>query len=78
MTFNGHRDFMSRYRFLSVRILLTLLMPVVFSVASMAEEDPSRAADYDALRKLRFTFEDAVNSNDLAKLKPALATVSPA
>lgn len=44
-----------------------------FSSAVVAADDAGRAADHDALRKLRAAYEDAVNSNDLAKLKPLLA-----
>jgi len=44
-----------------------------FSSAGLAADDPGRAADHDALRRLRAVYEDAVNSNDLAKLKPLLA-----
>jgi ketosteroid isomerase-like protein len=44
-------------------------MLLVFSPMLLADEE----ADHNALRKLRATYEDAVNHNDLAKLKPVLA-----
>jgi ketosteroid isomerase-like protein len=50
----------------SLFVIATLL---VFSSALWADEE----ADRSALRKISSTYEDALNSNDLAKLKPVLA-----
>jgi len=55
------------------RTLLLFAGVFGFCSAAMAADDADRSADHDALRKLRATYEDAVNSNDLAKLKPLLA-----
>ena len=44
-----------------------------FSSAAPVADDADRATDHDALRKLRATYEDAINNNDLTKLKPLLA-----
>ena len=53
--------------------LLAFAAFLSLSSATVAADDAGRAADHDALRKLRATYEDAVNSNDLTKLKPLLA-----
>lgn len=55
------------------RTLLVFAALLSSSSAAMAADDAGRAADHDALRKLRAAYEDAVNSRDLAKLKPLLA-----
>jgi ketosteroid isomerase-like protein len=54
-------------------MLLFLAAILSFPLALSAVEDPSRAADYDALRHLRSTYEDALSSNNLAEVKPLLA-----
>jgi ketosteroid isomerase-like protein len=55
------------------RTLCVAAVFLSFSSAAAAAEDADRAADHDSLRKLRATYEDAVNNNDLTKLKPLLA-----
>jgi len=55
------------------RTLFVFAVFLGFSSAGVAADDADRAADHDALRKLRATYEDAVNSHDLAKLQPLLA-----
>ena len=55
------------------RMLVVFVAFLGLSSAVLAADDAGRAADHDALRKLRAVYEDAVNSNDLAKVKPLLA-----
>jgi ketosteroid isomerase-like protein len=57
-----------RHRFFW-RSLFVFAILFVFSSALWADEE----ADRSALRKISATYEDALNSNDLAKLKPLLA-----
>ena len=54
----------SVWQTLSAFAMLLVLPPLVLS---------GQEADHNALRKLRATYEDALNSNDLTRLKPALA-----
>jgi ketosteroid isomerase-like protein len=49
--------------------LFALATLLVFSSAAVADEE----ADHNALRKIRATYEDALNNNDLTKVKPLLA-----
>src|SRR5208337_4308476 len=58
-------------RYLSRRLFVFAVVLGLFSFA--AADDGDRAADHEALRKLRATYEDAVNGNNLAPLKPLLA-----
>jgi ketosteroid isomerase-like protein len=51
------------------RSLFVLAVLLVFSSMLQADDE----ADRNALRKISSTYEDALNSNDLAKLKPVLA-----
>ena len=55
------------------RLLVALVAGLGSFTAVAAAQEADRAADHDALRKLRATYEDAVNNNDLARLKPLLA-----
>jgi ketosteroid isomerase-like protein len=64
---------MLQHRCLVVRILLVFVALVSLPLALAATEDPSRAVDYDALRNLRSIYEDALNNNDAAMIKPLLA-----
>ena len=49
--------------------LFAFLMLLFLSPVVLADEE----ADHNALRKLRATYEDALNNNGLTRLKPALA-----
>jgi ketosteroid isomerase-like protein len=51
------------------RSLFVFAILLFFSTLLLADED----ADRNALRKLSSTYEDALNNNDLGKIKPALA-----
>jgi len=51
------------------RSLFVFAILLVFSSVLRADEE----ADRNALRKISSTYEDALNNNDLAKLKPVLA-----
>ena len=64
---------MFSHRCAVLRMPLLLAAILSFPLALAAAEDPSRAADYDALRHLRSTYEDALSSNNLAEVKPLLA-----
>ena len=49
-------------------LLVSVLLLILPSLALANEE-----ADHNALRKIRSVYEDALNSNDLARVKPLLA-----
>ena len=60
---------MSRQHRTVWRALLAFATLLIVSTVVQADEE----ADHNALRKLRATYEDALNNNDMTKLKPALA-----
>jgi ketosteroid isomerase-like protein len=55
------------------RILFAIALLLSFTPAVLAADNDGHDSDRDALRKLCATYEDAVNSNNLSKLKPLLA-----
>jgi ketosteroid isomerase-like protein len=46
---------------------------IALAALPLAAQDTGREQDHDALRRLRAVYEDAVNNNDLSKVKPLLA-----
>ncbi|WP_321476135.1 DUF4440 domain-containing protein [uncultured Paludibaculum sp.] len=65
---------MSKHRRSAIHLsLLAAALAGCAFAAAQPGEDPARASDYDALRRLKSIYEDALNNNDLPKVKPLLA-----
>lgn len=66
-------DVMLQQRRSLLQRLFVFAVLLGLSSVVLTGEDTGREADHNALRKLRSTYEDAVNNNDLTKIKPLLA-----